>query len=194
MPEVKVRKTLVQVETILHEGGPAPEVPQKRAAAMAVIENPYAGGYVEDILPFMKDLEPLGAEMAQMCIDALGGDASVIEGYGKGAIVGVNGEIEHGALWHVPGGYAMRDSIEKSMAIVPSTKKVGAAGTRLDVPVTHTNASYVRTHYDAVEVGVPDAPRPNELVLVLVMTTAGRIHARIGGLTKDQVKGEDGLR
>jgi len=88
----------------------------------------------------------------------------------------------------------MRDSIEKSMAIVPSTKKVGAAGTRLDVPVTHTNASYVRTHYDAVEVGVPDAPRPNELVLVLVMTTAGRIHARIGGLTKDQIKGEDGLR
>ena len=194
MPEVKVRKTLVRVETILHDGGPAPEVPQKRAAAIAVVENPYAGGYVEDIQPFMKDLEPLGAKLAQMCIDALGGDASLIEGYGKGDIVGVNGEIEHGALWHVPGGYAMRDSIEKSMAIVPSTKKVGAAGTRLDVPVTHTNASYVRTHYDAVEVGVPDAPRPNELVLVLVMTTAGRIHARIGGLTKDQIKGEDGLR
>ncbi|WP_335946343.1 amino acid synthesis family protein [Salipiger bermudensis] len=194
MPEVKVRKTLVQVETIFHEGGPAPEAPQKRAAAIAVIENPYAGGYVEDILPFMKDLEPLGAEMARMCIDALGGDASVVEGYGKGAIVGVNGEIEHGALWHVPGGYAMRDAIAESMAIVPSTKKVGAAGTRLDVPVTHTNASYVRTHYDAVEVGVPDAPRPNEIALVLVMTTAGRIHARIGGLTKDQVKGEDGLR
>ncbi|MCA1285621.1 amino acid synthesis family protein [Salipiger bermudensis] len=194
MPEVKVRKTLVQVETIFHEGGPAPEAPQKRAAAIAVIENPYAGGYVEDIQPFMKDLEPLGAEMAEMCIGALGGDASVVEGYGKGAIVGVNGEIEHGALWHVPGGYAMRDAIAESMAIVPSTKKVGAAGTRLDVPVTHTNASYVRTHYDAVEVGVPDAPRPNEIALVLVMTTAGRIHARIGGLTKDQVKGEDGLR
>ncbi len=194
MPEVKVRKTLVQFETIFHEGGPAPEAPQKRAAAIAVIENPYAGGYVEDILPFMKDLEPLGAEMAKMCIDALGGDASLVEGYGKGAIVGVNGEIEHGALWHVPGGYAMRDAIAESMAIVPSTKKVGAAGTRLDVPVTHTNASYVRTHYDAVEVGVPDAPRPNEIALVLVMTTAGRIHARIGGLTKDQVKGEDGLR
>ena len=194
MPEVKVRKTLVQVETIFHEGGPAPEAPQKRAAAIAVIENPYAGGYVEDILPFMKDLEPLGAEMAKMCIDALGGDASVVEGYGKGAIVGVNGEIEHGALWHVPGGYAMRDAIEKSMAIVPSTKKVGAAGTRLDVPVTHTNASYVRTHYDAVEVGVPDAPRPNEIALVLVMTTAGRIHARIGGLKSSEVEGKDGLR
>ena len=194
MPEVRIRKTLVQVETIFHEGGPAPEVPQKRAAAMAVIENPYAGGYTDDIQPFMKDLEPLGAEMAQMCIDALGGDAEAVEGYGKGAIVGVNGEIEHGALWHVPGGYAMRDAIAASKAIVPSTKKVGAAGTRLDVPVTHTNASYVRTHYDAVEVGVPDAPRPNEIALVLVMTTAGRIHARIGGLTKDQVKGEDGLR
>lgn len=194
MPEVKIRKTLVQVETVYHEGGPAPEIPQKRAAALAVIENPYAGRYVDDIAPFMKDLEPLGAQMAQQLIDALGGDAAAVEGYGKGAIVGVNGEIEHGALWHVPGGYAMRDAIEKSKAIVPSAKKVGAAGTRLDVPVTHTNASYVRSHYDAMEVGIPDAPRPDEIVLVLVMTTAGRVHARIGGLTKDKVKGEDGLR
>ncbi|APZ54968.1 amino acid synthesis family protein [Salipiger abyssi] len=194
MPEVKIRKTLVQVETVYHEGGPAPETPQKRAAALAVIENPYAGRYVDDIAPFMKDLEPLGAQMAQQLIDALGGDAAAVEGYGKGAIVGVNGEIEHGALWHVPGGYAMRDAIEKSKAIVPSAKKVGAAGTRLDVPVTHTNASYVRSHYDAVEVGIPDAPRPDEIVLVLVMTTGGRIHARMGGLTKEDVKGEDGLR
>ncbi|MBN9887582.1 amino acid synthesis family protein [Salipiger abyssi] len=194
MPEVKIRKTLVQVETVFHEGGPAPETPQKRAAALAVIENPYAGRYVDDIAPFMKDLEPLGAQMAQQLIDALGGDAAAVEGYGKGAIVGVNGEVEHGALWHVPGGYAMRDAIEKSKAIVPSAKKVGAAGTRLDVPVTHTNASYVRSHYDAVEVGIPDAPRPDEIVLVLVMTTGGRIHARMGGLTKEDVKGEDGLR
>ncbi|MGR3375687.1 amino acid synthesis family protein [Salipiger abyssi] len=194
MPEVKIRKTLVQVETVYHEGGPAPEIPQKRAAALAVIENPYAGRYVDDIAPFMKDLEPLGAQMAQQLIDALGGDAAAVEGYGKGAIVGVNGEIEHGALWHVPGGYAMRDAIEKSKAIVPSAKKVGAAGTRLDVPVTHTNASYVRSHYDAMEVGIPDAPRPDEIVLVLVMTTGGRIHARMGGLTKEDVKGEDGLR
>ncbi|MCR8546336.1 amino acid synthesis family protein [Salipiger sp. P9] len=194
MADVKLRKTLIQVETIYHEGGPAPEVPQKRAAALAVIENPFAGGYTEDIAPFMKDLEPLGVQMAGELIAALGGDATAIEGYGKGAIVGVNGEVEHGALWHVPGGYAMRDSIEKSMAIVPSTKKVGAAGTRLDVPVTHTNASYVRSHYDAVEVGIPDAPRPDELVLVLVMTTGGRVHARVGGLTKEDVKGEDGLR
>lgn len=194
MPEVKIRKTLVQVETVFHEGGPAPATPQKRGAALAVIENPYAGRYVEDIAPFMTDLEPLGAEMAQQLIAALGGDAAAVEGYGKGAIVGVNGEVEHGALWHVPGGYAMRDAIEKSKAIVPSAKKVGAAGTRLDVPVTHTNASYVRSHYDAVEVGIPDAPRPDEIVLVLVMTTGGRIHARMGGLTKEDVKGEDGLR
>ncbi|EPX78715.1 amino acid synthesis family protein [Salipiger mucosus] len=194
MPDVVIRKTLMQVETIHHEGGPPSEVPQRRAAAMAVIENPYAGGYHEDIAPFMKDLEPLGAELAQALIDALGGDPSVVEGYGKGAIVGVNGEIEHGALWHVPGGYAMRDAIAESKAIVPSTKKVGPAGTRLDVPVTHTNASYVRTHYDAIEIGVPDAPRPNEIVLALVMTTGGRPHARIGGLQKEDVKGEDGLR
>lgn len=194
MPEVKIRKTLIQVETIYHEGGPATETPQKRAAALCVIENPYAGEYHEDIKGFMEDLDPLGKQMAQDLIAALGGDASVVEGYGKGAIVGVNGEIEHGALWHVPGGYAMRDSIAESMAIVPSTKKVGAAGARLDVPVTHTNASYVRTHYDAMEIGIPDAPRPNEIVLALVMTTGGRVHARIGGLTKDQVTGKDGLR
>ena len=194
MPEVKVRKTLVQFETIFHEGGPAPEAPQKRAAAIAVIENPYAGGYVEDILPFMKDLEPLGAEMAKMCIDALGGDASVVEGYGKGAIVGVNGEIEHGALWHVPGGYSMRELIPASMAIVPSTKKIGGPGTRLDVPITHSNASYVRSHFDAMEVGLADAPKADELALILVMSTGARVHARVGGLTHEDASGADGLR
>ncbi|HBM61068.1 amino acid synthesis family protein [Salipiger marinus] len=194
MPEPQIRKTAMIVETIHHEGGPAPDVPQRRAAAMAVIKNPFAGRYVEDIAPFMKDLEPLGAQMAQDLVAALGGDAAQVEGYGKGAIVGAAGEIEHGALWHVPGGYAMRDAIEKSAAIVPSTKKVGPVGARLDVPVTHTNASYVRSHYDAMEVGIPDAPRADEIVLVLVMTTGGRIHARMGGLAAADVKGEDGLR
>ncbi|WP_425101804.1 amino acid synthesis family protein [Tropicibacter sp. S64] len=194
MPEPKIRKTAILTETIWHEGGPVAQTPQRRGAIMAVIANPFAGRYVEDIAGFMDDLDPLGKQMAQELIDALGGDAGVIEGYGKGAIVGANGELEHGALWHVPGGYAMRDKIAESMAIVPSTKKVGGPGTRLDVPITHTNASYVRSHFDAIEVGLSDAPKADEIVLVLAMTTGPRVHARVGGLAAKDVKGEDGLR
>lgn len=194
MPEPQIRKTAILTETIWHEGGPKAEKPQRRAAMMAVIANPFAGRYVEDIAGFMEDLKPLGAQMAQDLIDALGGDAGAIEGYGKGAIVGTNGELEHGALWHVPGGYAMRDKLAESMAIVPSTKKVGAPGARLDVPITHTNACYVRSHFDAMEVGLSDAPKADEIMLVLVMTTGPRVHARVGGLKAEDVKGEDGLR
>jgi hypothetical protein len=194
MPEPIVRKIVTIVEDILHEGGPKAERPLKRGAILAVIQNPFAGAYHEEIAGFMKDLEPLGLEMAKKLIDALGGEPASIEGYGKGAIVGQAGELEHGALWHVPGGYAMRGALGEAKAIVPSTKKVGGPGTRLDVPVTHINASYVRSHFDAMEVGVSDAPRANEIVLALVMTTGARIHARVGGLKAEEIKGEDGLR
>ncbi|NDW05332.1 amino acid synthesis family protein [Jiella pacifica] len=194
MPEIQVRKRLITVEEIFHEGGPPAETPLRRAAALAVVKNPYAGRYVEDIQPFMEDLKPFGLTMAKALIDALGGDPSVVEGYGKGAIVGSAGEIEHGALWHAPGGYAMRELLGDAKAIVPSTKKVGGPGTRLDVPVTHINASYVRGHFDAIEVGITDAPRADEIVFVLVMTTGARIHDRAGGLKAKDIKGEDGLR
>jgi len=194
MPEVIVRKKATCVEEIFHEGGPASDKPLRRAAALAVIRNPFAGSYVENIESFMDDLKPLGLEMARTLVDALGGDAKAIEGYGKGAIVGSSGELEHGALWHVPGGYAMREILGGAKAIVASTKKVGAPGTRLDVPITHINASYVRSHFDAMEVGINDAPRADELLLVLVMTTGPRIHARVGGLKASEIKGEDGLR
>ncbi len=196
MAEIQIRKILVQVEEIFHEGGPAAAVPPRRAAVLAVIANPFAGRYVEDIQPFMADLKPLGAMMARRLLDALGGDPARIEGYGKGAIVGTAGELEHGALWHNPGGYAMRELLgeERSRAIVPSTKKVGGPGTRIDIPITHTNASYVRSHFDAIEVGIPDAPRANEMLLVLAMTTGARVHARSGGLEVSQVSGKDGLR
>jgi len=153
-----------------------------------------AGRFESDIQGFMDDLKPLGIEMAEKLIEALGGDAGKIQGYGKGAIVGEAGEIEHGALWHVPGGYSMRELIKDSMAIVPSTKKVGAPGTKLDIPMTHTNAAYVRSHFDAMEVGINDAPRANELVLALVMSTGARIHNRAGGLDAADVVGKDGLR
>ena len=194
MPEVIIRKREVSVEEIFHEGGPVAAVPLKRGAVCAVIENPFAGRYVEDIAGFMDDLKPLGLEMAQALIDALGGDPAAIEGYGKGGIVGEAGELEHAALWHAPGGYSMRELIAASNAIVPSTKKVGGPGTRLDIPVTHTNASYVRSHFDAIEVGICDAPRKNELLFALVMTTGARIHNRAGGLAAADIKGEDGLR
>jgi hypothetical protein len=194
MPDVKIRKFLVSVEDVFHEGGPVSDTPQRRGAVLAVIENPYAGRYHAEIQPFMEDLRPLGLLMARKLVEALGGDAGAIEGHGKGAIVGEAGEVEHGALWHAPGGYAMREVLGGAKAIVPSTKKVGGPGSRLDVPVTHLNASYVRSHFDAIEVGVSDAPRANEMVLALVMTTGPRVHARAGGLDVKDVKGQDGLR
>ena len=194
MPDIELRKRLLTVEEIFHEGGPVASVPLRRAAVISVIGNPFAGRYVEDIAFFMKTLEPLGLDMAQRLVTALGGDPSVVQGYGKGAIVGAAGELEHGALWHVPGGYAMRAVLGDAKAIVASAKKVGGPGTRLDVPVTHINASYVRSHFDAMEVGVPDGPRADELAFVLVMTTGARIHARMGGLAAADIRGEDGLR
>jgi hypothetical protein len=194
VPEIAVRKYAVTVEEIFHEGGPAASVPLKRGAALAVIANPYAGRYVEDIQGFMDDLKPFGLAMAQRLLAAMGGDAKTIQGYGKGAIVGAAGELEHGALWHVPGGYAMRELLGDAKAIVPSTKKVGGPGTRLDIPVTHVNASYVRSHFDSFEIGITDAPRADELLFALVMTTGPRIHARVGGLKASEIKGEDGLR
>jgi len=194
MPEIKVRKMVVTVEEIWHEGGPVADTPLYKASCLAVIENPFAGSYVEKIDGFMDDLKPLGVQMAQKLIDALGGSADNIQGYGKGAIVGEAGEIEHGALWHVPGGYSMRELIKDSMAIVPSTKKVGAPGTRLDIPMTHTNAAYVRSHFDAMEVGINDAPRANEMIVALTMSTGARVHNRAGGLAAADIEGKDGLR
>jgi Amino acid synthesis len=194
MPDVVIRKRLIQVEEIFHEGGKPASVPLRRGAALVVIRNPYAGRYVEDIAGFMDDLNPLGVAMATALVKALGNDPSVIQGYGKGAIIGSAGELEHGALWHVPGGYAMRHALGEAKAIVPSAKKVGGPGTRLDVPITHVNASYVRSHFDAMEIGIADSPRADELLLALVMTTGSRIHARVGGLNASDIKGEDGLR
>jgi hypothetical protein len=194
MPEVQIRKRLLSVEEIFHEGGPVAKNPLRRAAALVVIRNPYSGLYIERIEEFTEDLRPLGLEMAQSLVAALGHDLRAVEGYGKGAIVGSAGEIEHGALWHVPGGYGMREVLGGAKAIVASTKKVGGPGTRLDIPITHINASYVRSHFDAMEVGIADAPRADEILLALVMTTGARVHARVGGLKASEVKGEDGLR
>ena len=193
MPEVRLRKLVLSEEEVFHEGGPKPARSQRRAAALAIIENPFAGRYEPEIQGFMEDLKPLGLSMAQRLVEVLGG-ANQIEGYGKGAMIGEAGELEHGALWHAPGGYAMRELLDDSKAIVPSTKKVVGVGGRLDVPITHINASYVRSHFDSMEVGCNDAPRADEMVVVLAMSTGARIHNRAGGLAAEDIKGEDGLR
>ena len=194
MPLVELRKRAILVEEIFHEGGPVAKIPYRRAAILAVVKNPFAGRYVEEIVGFSDDLKPLGLEMATALIAALGGDPKAVEGYGKGAIIGAAGEIEHGALWHAPGGYAMREALGGALAIVPSTKKVAGLGARLDVPITHINASYVRGHFDAIEVGIADAPRADEMLLALAMTCGPRVHNRAGGLKASEIKARDGLR
>ncbi|MCR5858236.1 amino acid synthesis family protein [Mesorhizobium sp. J428] len=194
MTDFPIRKIALVSEEIFHDGGPPATVPRRRAAALALVHNPFAGRFEPNLQPAMEDLKPLGALLTEKLIAALGGDVSLIDGYGKGAIVGSAGEIEHGALWHVPGGYAMRERLPATKAIVPSAMKVGGFGSSLDVPLGHTNAAYVRSHFDAMTVNIPDGPRPDEILYCLVMSSGPRIHSRMGGLEASQAKGEDGLR
>lgn len=193
MAQFPVRKMQLIIEEVRHDGGPAPETPRRLGAVLACVGNPFAGRYEPDLQPAMEDLKPLGHEMSSRLIEALGG-ADGIDGYGKGAIVGAAGELEHGALWHVPGGYAMRGLLGQSNAIVPSCMKKGGVGSRLDVPLGHINAAYVRSHFDGIEVGLPDGPDAEEIVFALAMSCGGRVHSRMGGLEAADVTGEDGLR
>ncbi len=191
--QFEIRKFVGLVEEIHHDFGPAPKVPVSKGALMAVVTNPYAGRFVSDFAEASDELRSLAEEMGRSLIDLLGGDRGQIDGYGKGTIVGSAGEIEHGAIWHIPGGTGMRAALGKGEAIVPSTKKVGGVGARLDVPLTHLEWSYVGSHYDAIEVGVPDAPRANELVLIIAMSIGGRIHERLAGGFTLEDRGSDGV-
>lgn len=193
MPDFPLRKTMIFIEDIHHEGGPPPAQPRRRAAIVALVKNPFAGSYTEDLQSAMEDLKPLGLMMTDRLIEAMGGIEG-IDGYGKAGLAGEGGELEHTALWHVPGGYAMRARLGAARAIVPSAMKVGGPGTRVDVPLGHINAAYVRSHFDAMEVGLPDGPRAGELLFALAMSRGGRIHHRMGGLAVEDVTGEDGLR
>lgn len=177
----RLRKIVTVTEDIHHDQGPPPPSPVRKGAIMAVVSNPYAGRYVQDLSPAGEELRALGEALGKRLIEALGGSAEAIDAYGKGAIVGSGGEIEHGAMWHIPGGGGMRAALGRGEAIVPSTKKVAAVGARIDIPLTHLAWSYVGSHYDAIEVGVPDAPRADELVLILAMASGGRVHARLAG-------------
>jgi len=193
MPDFALRKTALFIEEIHHDGGPPSPHPRLRAAIAALVANPFAGRYTADLQPAMEDLKPLGLMMTDRLIAAMGGPDG-IDGYGKAAMAGEGGELEHTALWHVPGGYAMRERLGAARAIVPSAMKQGGPGTRIDVPLGHANAAYVRSHFDAMEVGLPDGPRAGELLFVLAMSRGGRVHARMGGLAAQDVTGEDGLR
>ena len=192
--KVEVRKIVTSAEEIRHDGGPPLAMPRRKAWVAAVINNPFAGRYDPEIAGMMEELKPLGLECSQRLVTALGGDVAVVEAYGKGSLVGSAGEIEHGALWHVPGGYAMRELLGQALAIVPSTAKVGPMGAGIDIPIHHKDAAYVRSHFDTVTVTVPDAPRADELMFVLAMTTGARPHARVGGLQAADISKWDGQR
>ncbi len=190
----KIRKVIVQVDETRIEMGRPVEPPTRRALAMAVIENPFAGRYAENLDALIAIGEELGGLLGQKCVQALGILPSQAQSYGKGAIVGEAGELEHAAaILHPKLGAPLRKAVEKGAALVPSAKKMGGLGTALDVPLGHKDAAFVRSHFDAMEARVSDAPRANEIVVAVVVTASGRPLARIGGLQVSEIVGQDGL-
>ena len=191
----KIRKILVIVEETRNEMGMPVEPGTRKAAAIAVIENPYAGVYVHDLKPLMDIGEELGELLTKRAVAALGIPGGKAESYGKAAIVGERGELEHAAaILHPQMGKPVRAALEKGAALIPSAKKMGGPGTAVDVPLGHKDAAFVRSHFDAMEVRVQDAPRAGEILVAIAVTDSGRPLPRIGGLQKHEIKGEDGLR
>ncbi len=192
---MEVVKYVTILEEIHLDGGRKMDPPGRRAAAVAVIRNPFAGKYVEDLSSLMDTGEKLGGILGKMAVDALGIAPEKIESYGKAAIVGEGGEREHAAaILHPKLGKPFRDSVGGGKSLIPSAKKVGGMGTEIDVPINFKDAAFVRSHFDAMTVRVDDAPRSDEIVVALVVTDCGRPHPRIGGLKKEDAKMEDGLR
>ncbi|MBS0537854.1 MAG: amino acid synthesis family protein [Proteobacteria bacterium] len=191
---VKLRKYVSLVEETHHDGGPRLGRPVTKAVVGGVVSNPYAGRHVADIQPMMKELEPLAVDLTERVMKLLGAEGSALEAYGKGVIVGIAGELEHAALWHQPSGFGIRHAMGGAKSIVPSTVKVAAAGARIDIPLHHVTAAYVRSHFDSIEFCVPDGPRPDEIVFIVAAAIGGRPHARVGGLTVDGIKVGDGQR
>jgi hypothetical protein len=192
---MNLRKLVVQVDEIRIEMGQAVTPPTRRALAMAVIANPYAGRYAGNLDELVEIGAELGRLLGEKCVAALGILPGQAQSYGKAAIVGEAGEIEHAAaILHPKLGAPLRDVLGKGAALVPSAKKMGTLGTAIDVPLGHKDAAYVRSHFDAMEARVSDAPRANEIVVAVVVTDSGRPLARVGGLEKDAIQGVDGLR
>lgn len=191
----EIRKIITVVEETHREQGREVKPATRKAAAIAVIANPFAGKYVQDLEPLMAIGEELGALLGRRAVAALGIAPGKAESYGKAAIVGEDGELEHaGAILHPRLGKPLREAVEKGAALVPSAKKRGGPGTPIDVPLGHKDAAFVRSHFDAMEIRVTDAPRAGEIVVAVVVTDSGRPLPRIGGLTVDQIEGKDGLR
>ena len=191
----EIRKLVTIVEETRREMGQRVDPPTRKAAAIAVIANPCAGGYVEDLEPLMAIGEEMGALLGHAAVSALGIEPAAAESFGKGAIVGEAGELEHAAaILHPRLGKPLRAAVKKGAALVPSANKIGGPGTALDVPLGYKDAAYVRSHFDAMEVRVPDAPRAGEIVVAVAITDSGRPLPRVGGLTKEQAEGKDGLR
>jgi hypothetical protein len=192
---MEVRKYVTIVEEILEEGGRSMDPPGKRAAAIAVIKNPFAGKYVDDLTPLIDIGDRLGDILGKMAVKAIGIAPAKAESYGKAAIVGEAGEREHAAaILHPKLGTPLRNAVGGGKAIIPSAKKIGGMGTEIDVPIHYKDAAFVRSHFDAMAVRVDDAPKADEIVVVIVVTDSGRPHPRIGGLKKEEAKKEDGLR
>ena len=190
-----IRKIIVQVDEIRMEMGKPIDPPTRRALAMAVIHNPFAGSYTENLDELIAIGEELGALLGNKCVQALGISPGQAQSYGKAAIVGEAGELEHAAaILHPKLGAPLRLAVEKGAALVPSSKKRGGLGTAIDVPLGHKDAAFVRSHFDAMEARVSDAPRANEIVVAVVVTDSGRPLPRVGGLQIHDIKGEDGLR
>ena len=190
-----IRKTMVLVEDTRKEMGRAIDPPTRRAVAIAVIANPFAGEYVEDLEPLMEIGAELGGYLGDKAVAVLGIEPSAAESYGKAAVVGERGELEHAAaILHPRLGAPLRKAVGKGAALVPSSKKRGGPGTPLDVPLGHKDAAYVRSHFDGIEVRIPDAPAADEILVAVAVTDSGRPLPRVGGLTTDEVEGKDGLR
>lgn len=195
MPTVKIRKIVTFVDEIHSEMGQVINPPTRRAAAVAVIENPYAGEYSEDLEALMVMGEELGALLGEKCVSALGIEPCEAQSYGKAAMVGENGELEHAAaILHPRLGKPLRAAVEKGAALVASSKKMGSLGQVLDVPLGHKEAAYVRSHFDGMEVRINDAPKANEIMVAVAVTDSGRPLPRVGGLMHEDAQGEDGLR
>ncbi|MBK5959786.1 peptide synthetase [Rhodoplanes elegans] len=192
---LKIRKLVTVVDETLTEMGHAVEPPVRRAAAIAVIDNPYAGIYVEDLGALIDFGEELGKLLSEKAVAALGVPGEKCESYGKAALVGADGELEHAAaLLHPKMGAPVRKTLGKGAALIPSSKKRGGPGQELDIPLGHKDAAFVRSHFDGMQVSINDAPRANEIMVAVAITTGGRPLPRVGGLKTTEIKGEDGLR
>jgi hypothetical protein len=193
--KAEIRKIVIIIDETHSEMGRPVDPPTRKVVAAAVIKNPFAGKYAEDLEPLMAIGEELGALLGERAVSALGVSPGRVESYGKAAIVGEKGEWEHAAaILHPRLGKPLRLAVEKGAALVPSAKKMGGLGTAVDVPLGHKDAAFVRSHFDAIEIRIPDAPRADEIVVAVALADSGRPLARVGGLQKHEIRGEDGLR